>query len=77
MVYLYSAVRGGERSRASAHSFDTSSAAAKLGGAPERTRHVIGDTQFQNTLPSQLQHTQSALNREIRSAVETLGKKVA
>ncbi len=46
-------------------------------GLRERTRHVIGDTQFQNTLPSQLQHTQSALNREIRSAVETLGKKVA
>ncbi|RXN10170.1 unc-13 -like protein [Labeo rohita] len=44
-------------------------------GLRERTRHVIGDTQFQNTLPSQLQHTQSALNREIRSAVETLGKK--
>ncbi|XP_016424852.1 protein unc-13 homolog D-like [Sinocyclocheilus rhinocerous] len=45
-------------------------------GLRERTRHVIGDTQFQNTLPSQLQHTQSALNREIRSAVETLGKKL-
>uniref|UniRef100_A0A672JWK3 Protein unc-13 homolog D-like n=1 Tax=Sinocyclocheilus grahami TaxID=75366 RepID=A0A672JWK3_SINGR len=45
-------------------------------GLRERTRHVIGDIQFQNTLPSQLQHTQSALNREIRSAVETLGKKL-
>ncbi|KAL1264690.1 hypothetical protein QQF64_005045 [Cirrhinus molitorella] len=45
-------------------------------GLRERTRHVIGDTQFQNTLPSQLQHTQSALSREIRSAVETLGKKL-
>uniref|UniRef100_A0A8C1P3S8 Unc-13 homolog D (C. elegans) n=2 Tax=Cyprinus carpio TaxID=7962 RepID=A0A8C1P3S8_CYPCA len=44
-------------------------------GLRERTRHVIGDAQFQNTLPSQLQRTQSSLNREIRSAVETLGKK--
>ncbi|XP_030630758.1 protein unc-13 homolog D [Chanos chanos] len=42
----------------------------------ERTRHVIGDTQFQNTLPSQLQHTQAVLTREIRSAVDTLGKKL-
>uniref|UniRef100_A0A9J7YTR2 Unc-13 homolog D (C. elegans) n=1 Tax=Cyprinus carpio carpio TaxID=630221 RepID=A0A9J7YTR2_CYPCA len=45
-------------------------------GLRERTRHVIGDAQFQNTLPSQLQRTQSSLNREIRSAVETLGKKL-
>ncbi|XP_051968495.1 protein unc-13 homolog D [Xyrauchen texanus] len=42
----------------------------------EQTRHVIGEAQFQNTLHSQLQHTQSALNREIRSAVDTLGKKL-
>ncbi|XP_059387307.1 protein unc-13 homolog D-like [Carassius carassius] len=45
-------------------------------GLRERTRHVIGDIQFQNTLPSQLQRTQSTLNQEIRSAVETLGKKL-
>ncbi|XP_076855477.1 protein unc-13 homolog D [Brachyhypopomus gauderio] len=45
-------------------------------GLRERTRSVIGDTQFQNTLPSQLQHTQAVLNREIRSAVDTLGKKM-
>ncbi|XP_056626913.1 protein unc-13 homolog D [Triplophysa dalaica] len=45
-------------------------------GLRERTQNVIGETQFQNTLPSQLQHTQSALNREIRSAVDTLGKKL-
>uniref|UniRef100_A0A8C2JEH8 Unc-13 homolog D (C. elegans) n=1 Tax=Cyprinus carpio TaxID=7962 RepID=A0A8C2JEH8_CYPCA len=30
-------------------------------GLRERTRHVIGDTQFQNTLPSQLQHTHVTL----------------
>ncbi|XP_066519313.1 protein unc-13 homolog D [Hoplias malabaricus] len=45
-------------------------------GLRERTRNVIGETQFQNTLPSQLQHTQAVLNREIRSAVDTLGKKI-
>lgn len=45
-------------------------------GLRERTRLVIGETQFQNTLPSQLQHTQSLLNREIRSAVDRLGKKL-
>lgn len=45
-------------------------------GLRERTQNVIGETQFQNTLPSQLQHTQSLLNREIRSAVDTLGKKL-
>ncbi|XP_051522810.1 protein unc-13 homolog D-like isoform X1 [Myxocyprinus asiaticus] len=45
-------------------------------GLRERTRHGIGEAQFQNTLPSQLQHTQSALNREIRTAVDTLGKKL-
>uniref|UniRef100_A0AAR2LDQ4 Unc-13 homolog D (C. elegans) n=1 Tax=Pygocentrus nattereri TaxID=42514 RepID=A0AAR2LDQ4_PYGNA len=45
-------------------------------GLRERTRNVIGETQFQNTLPSQLQHTQALLNREIRAAVDTLGKKV-
>ncbi|KAI5607458.1 protein unc-13-like D, partial [Silurus asotus] len=45
-------------------------------GLRERTRDVIGESQFQNTLPSQLQHTQGALNREIRSAVDTLGQKL-
>uniref|UniRef100_A0A3B4C2A6 Unc-13 homolog D (C. elegans) n=1 Tax=Pygocentrus nattereri TaxID=42514 RepID=A0A3B4C2A6_PYGNA len=45
-------------------------------GLRERTRNVIGETQFQNTLPSQLQHTQALLNREIRAAVDTLGKKM-
>ncbi|XP_031424415.1 protein unc-13 homolog D [Clupea harengus] len=45
-------------------------------GLRERTCHVITDTQFQNTLPSQLQHTQAALTREIRSAVATLGKQL-
>uniref|UniRef100_A0A3B1KK43 Unc-13 homolog D n=1 Tax=Astyanax mexicanus TaxID=7994 RepID=A0A3B1KK43_ASTMX len=45
-------------------------------GLRERTRNVIGETQFQNTLHSQLQHTQAVLNREIRSAVDTLGKKM-
>ncbi|XP_055032990.2 protein unc-13 homolog D [Misgurnus anguillicaudatus] len=45
-------------------------------GLRKTTQHVIGETQFNNTLRSQLQHTQSALNREIRSAVDTLGKKL-
>ncbi|XP_062388369.1 protein unc-13 homolog D [Sardina pilchardus] len=45
-------------------------------GLRERTRLVITDTQFQNTLPSQLQHTQAALTREIRSAMETLGRQL-
>ncbi|XP_010890199.1 protein unc-13 homolog D [Esox lucius] len=45
-------------------------------GLRERTRHVIGDSQFQNVLPSQLQHAQSVLNREIRSALETVGQKL-
>ncbi|XP_062859463.1 LOW QUALITY PROTEIN: protein unc-13 homolog D [Trichomycterus rosablanca] len=45
-------------------------------GLRERTKNVIGDAQFQNTLPSQLQHTQAALDREIRSAVDTVGKKL-
>ncbi|XP_064179341.1 protein unc-13 homolog D isoform X2 [Anguilla rostrata] len=41
-----------------------------------RTSSVIGEGQFHNTLPSQLQHTQGVLTREIRSALETLGKKM-
>ncbi|KAF4084812.1 hypothetical protein AMELA_G00110300 [Ameiurus melas] len=45
-------------------------------GLRERTRNVIGENQFQNTLPSQLLHTQATLNREIRSAVDTLGRKL-
>ncbi|KAM9837405.1 protein unc-13 homolog D [Aulostomus maculatus] len=45
-------------------------------GLQERTHHVIGETQFHNTLPSQLQHAQSVLSREIRSALHTLGKKL-
>ncbi|KAM6951472.1 protein unc-13 homolog D [Aplochiton taeniatus] len=45
-------------------------------GLQERTHHVIGESQFHNTLPSQVQHTQGVLNREIRSAVETLGKQL-
>lgn len=42
----------------------------------ERTQHVIGEKQFHNTLPSQLQQSQSILSREIRSALDTLGKRV-
>ncbi|XP_070962409.1 protein unc-13 homolog D-like [Oncorhynchus clarkii lewisi] len=42
----------------------------------ERTRHVIGDPQFHNVLPSQLQHAQGVLSREIRSALETVGRKL-
>ncbi|KAJ7987859.1 hypothetical protein DPEC_G00330930 [Dallia pectoralis] len=45
-------------------------------GLRERTLHVIGDSQFHNVLPSQLQHTQGVLNREIRSALETVGQKL-
>ncbi|XP_028821116.1 protein unc-13 homolog D [Denticeps clupeoides] len=48
----------------------------KWAGLRERTRHVINDTQFQNTLHSQLQHTQVVLSREIRSAVDTLARKL-
>nr|XP_023692638.1 protein unc-13 homolog D isoform X1 [Paramormyrops kingsleyae] len=46
------------------------------GGLRERTDHVIKEMQFNNTLPSQLQHTQSVLTREIRLALETLGKQL-
>ena len=45
-------------------------------GLRERTRHVIKEVQFHNTLPSQLQHAQGVLNREIRSAVDTLGRRL-
>uniref|UniRef100_A0A8C3ASA6 Unc-13 homolog D n=1 Tax=Cyclopterus lumpus TaxID=8103 RepID=A0A8C3ASA6_CYCLU len=45
-------------------------------GLRDRTRTVIGESQFQNTLPSQLQQAQGVLGREIRSALDTLGKKL-
>lgn len=45
-------------------------------GLRERTLHVIGDPQFHNVLNSQLQHAQGVLSREIRSALETVGRKV-
>ncbi|XP_035468470.2 protein unc-13 homolog D isoform X2 [Scophthalmus maximus] len=45
-------------------------------GLRERTHNVIGESQFHNTLPSQLQQAQSILSREIRSALDTLGKKL-
>uniref|UniRef100_A0A8C4ILE4 Unc-13 homolog D n=1 Tax=Dicentrarchus labrax TaxID=13489 RepID=A0A8C4ILE4_DICLA len=45
-------------------------------GLRDRTQNVIGESQFHNTLPSQLQQAQSVLGREIRSALDTLGKKV-
>ncbi|KAM8836606.1 protein unc-13 homolog D-like isoform 2-T2 [Spinachia spinachia] len=40
------------------------------------TQNVIGQSQFHNTLPSQLEQAQSVLSREIRSALDTLGKKL-
>uniref|UniRef100_A0AAX7ULJ0 Unc-13 homolog D (C. elegans) n=1 Tax=Astatotilapia calliptera TaxID=8154 RepID=A0AAX7ULJ0_ASTCA len=46
-------------------------------GLRDRTHDVIGESQFKNTLPSQLQQAQSILGREIRSALDTLGKKAA
>ncbi|XP_035516807.1 protein unc-13 homolog D [Morone saxatilis] len=45
-------------------------------GLRDRTQNVIGDSQFHNTLPSQLQQAQSVLGREIRSALDTLGKRL-
>ncbi|XP_051926412.1 protein unc-13 homolog D isoform X2 [Hippocampus zosterae] len=42
----------------------------------ERTRHAIGESQFHNTLPAQVQQTQGALGREIRTALDTLSKKL-
>ncbi|KAM6897701.1 protein unc-13 homolog D [Xenentodon cancila] len=41
-----------------------------------RTQSVIGESQFHNTLHSQLQQAQGTLGREIRSALDTLGKKL-
>ncbi|XP_028263625.1 protein unc-13 homolog D isoform X2 [Parambassis ranga] len=45
-------------------------------GLRDRTQNVIGDNQFHNTLPSQLIQAQSILSREIRSALDTLGKRL-
>lgn len=45
-------------------------------GLRDRTQNVIGESQFNNTLPLQLQQAQSVLAREIRSALDTLSKKV-
>ncbi|KAM9425116.1 protein unc-13 homolog D [Pholidichthys leucotaenia] len=45
-------------------------------GLRDRTQNVIGESQFHNTLPSQLQQAQSILSREIRSALDTLGRKL-
>ncbi|XP_068161933.1 protein unc-13 homolog D isoform X2 [Antennarius striatus] len=45
-------------------------------GLRDRTENVIKETQFNNTLPSQLQQAQSVLEREIRSALDTLGRKL-
>ncbi|XP_041830237.1 protein unc-13 homolog D [Melanotaenia boesemani] len=45
-------------------------------GLRERTENVIGESQFHNTLPSQLQQAQSVLGREIQTALDTLGKKL-
>ncbi|XP_062234924.1 protein unc-13 homolog D [Platichthys flesus] len=45
-------------------------------GLRDRTQNVIGKGQFHNTLPSQVEQAQSFLSREIRSALDTLGKKL-
>lgn len=45
-------------------------------GLRSRLVNVIADSQFNNTLSSQLQQAQSSLSREIRSALDTLGKQV-
>uniref|UniRef100_A0A8C6SG08 Unc-13 homolog D (C. elegans) n=1 Tax=Neogobius melanostomus TaxID=47308 RepID=A0A8C6SG08_9GOBI len=45
-------------------------------GLKERTQHVIGERQFHNTLPSQLQQAQDVLNKETRSALHTLGRRL-
>lgn len=42
----------------------------------DQTQNVIGESQFNNTLPLQLEQAQNFLCREIRSALNTLGKKV-
>uniref|UniRef100_A0A3Q2E2T4 Unc-13 homolog D (C. elegans) n=1 Tax=Cyprinodon variegatus TaxID=28743 RepID=A0A3Q2E2T4_CYPVA len=43
-------------------------------GLRVRTQSVIGQSQFENTLHSQLQQAKSILCKEIRSALDTLGK---
>ncbi|RVE59203.1 hypothetical protein OJAV_G00186240 [Oryzias javanicus] len=45
-------------------------------GLRSRLANVIADSQFNNTLSSQLQQAQSSLGREIRSALDTLGKQL-
>uniref|UniRef100_A0A3Q3VX94 Uncharacterized protein n=1 Tax=Mola mola TaxID=94237 RepID=A0A3Q3VX94_MOLML len=45
-------------------------------GLRDRTQNVIRESQFNNTLPLQLQQAQSVLCREIHSALDTLGKKL-
>ncbi|CAG02572.1 unnamed protein product, partial [Tetraodon nigroviridis] len=42
----------------------------------DQTQNVIGENQFNNTLPLQLVQVQSFLSREISSALDTLGKKL-
>ncbi|KAJ3608076.1 hypothetical protein NHX12_025126, partial [Muraenolepis orangiensis] len=45
-------------------------------GLRERTNHVIGESQFGNTLDSQLLQAQGVLRKEIRSALDTLSRKL-
>ncbi|XP_066560989.1 protein unc-13 homolog D isoform X2 [Amia ocellicauda] len=45
-------------------------------GLRESIKHVIGEDQFHNTLPSQLQHSQNVLARQIRAALGTLGQQL-
>ncbi|XP_028332277.1 protein unc-13 homolog D isoform X2 [Gouania willdenowi] len=45
-------------------------------GLQDRTQSIIGENQFNNTLPAQLQQAKSLLGREIRSALDTLGKQL-
>ncbi|XP_054454454.1 protein unc-13 homolog D [Anoplopoma fimbria] len=45
-------------------------------GLRDRTQAVIGQSQFNNTLHSQLEQAQGVLGREIRSALDTLGKQL-
>ncbi|XP_061665757.1 protein unc-13 homolog D [Syngnathoides biaculeatus] len=45
-------------------------------GLRERTQHVIGESQFHNTLPLQVQQAQGILRRQIRSALDMLSRKL-
>ncbi|CAL8304632.1 unnamed protein product [Lota lota] len=45
-------------------------------GLRERTNHVIGQSQFSNTLDSQLLQARGVLEKEIRSALDTLSKQL-